>query len=105
MYTSSNSGVVDDEGGTATNTLIFTASSESAAAGTGTPTFSHPDGNCNWTYDLTISKRPLTTEEVKITGLCTNITGLVQPGQPITFTAAALGPGTAYYNRLTFSSW
>jgi len=97
MYTAANSAVVDNEGGIANNTLTFTASSDSAASGIGTSTFTHPDGLCTWEYDLTLTKGPPVTEEVQITTLCTDITGVVQPGQPITFTAVAVGAGAAYY--------
>jgi hypothetical protein len=97
-YTASNSGVVDNEGGQASNTITFTASSSETAAGTGASTYTHPTGyTCNWTYELTLSKGPLTVEEPRLSRLCTDITGAVQPGQPVTFTAGSVGPGAAYY--------
>ena len=49
--------VVDDEGGTATNSTIFTASSNTYASGTGSSIYAHPDGfQCVWGYDVTLTK-------------------------------------------------
>ncbi len=55
-YTGSNTAVVDNEGGVATNTFIFTASSASEAAGHTVSTYVHPQMSCEWNFDVTLTK-------------------------------------------------
>ena len=53
-YVGSNSGVVDDEGGTVTNTTTFTATSATTAAGTCGSIYEHPDGSGSWGYNISL---------------------------------------------------
>ena len=46
----------DDEGGITVCTLIFTASSSTSAAGYGTATYIHPEGQIPWSGSITLSK-------------------------------------------------
>jgi hypothetical protein len=55
-YTASNSAQVDNEGGTVTNTLTFTATSPAAASGAGQSVYEHPDMSCTWTKDITLTR-------------------------------------------------
>ena len=55
-YTCSVSGVVDNEGGVATNTMVFTVISNTEASGSGTSNYTHPNGfQCNWGQSITIA--------------------------------------------------
>jgi hypothetical protein len=56
LYTISNSGAADNEGGTFSNTLTFTAISAKLAKGGTTSDYIHPDGQCHWTGNLTLSR-------------------------------------------------
>lgn len=55
VYTGSNSGDVPD-GGTVENTMVFTADSESHAAGTGGSTFTLDDMTCTWESSFVLSR-------------------------------------------------
>jgi len=55
-YTATNSDVVDNEGGVATNTFVFTASSETEAAGSTVSTYELDDFSCEWNFDVTLTK-------------------------------------------------
>jgi hypothetical protein len=56
LYTGSNSGPLDG-GGTVTNTLIFTASSNAEASGTGNSIASFPEWECRWGFSsVTLSR-------------------------------------------------
>ncbi len=55
-YTISNHGAADNEGGTYSNTLTFTAISAKLAKGGTTSDYIHPDGQCHWTGNLTLSR-------------------------------------------------
>lgn len=56
VYMGSTTDIVDDENGTVTSVITFTASSTSSAAGSGTSTYTHPSGewNCNWGSNITL---------------------------------------------------
>jgi hypothetical protein len=48
---------VDDEGGTVTNAARIEFSSATAATGTGSSKYVHPEGfSCTWTFDLALSR-------------------------------------------------
>jgi MYXO-CTERM domain-containing protein len=55
-YTVSNSAVVDNEGGVAKNTVTFTASSASAAAGQDSSSYTLDTFTCSWGFDITITR-------------------------------------------------
>lgn len=56
-YTAKNSAVVDSEGGKASNTITFTASSPHAASGSDSSTYVHPQGmSCSWGFNITLSR-------------------------------------------------
>ena len=52
-----NSDTVDDEGGTATNTLHLIFQNEALAQGVGGSVYKHPKMTCMWTWDM-IMHRP-----------------------------------------------
>jgi len=58
LYTCSTTDIVDDENGSVTSTISFTAASETSASGTGTSRYTHPSGlwECNWGNTITLSK-------------------------------------------------
>ena len=57
VYTATNSAVVDTEGGKATNTITFTATSTTAASGADSSTYVHPGGmTCTWGFDITLTR-------------------------------------------------
>jgi hypothetical protein len=52
-----NGGQVDEEGGTASNTLTLTVDSPKKLTGEGTSRYAHPGGMvCNWTYDVVVQR-------------------------------------------------
>jgi len=57
-YTASTTDIVDDENGSVTSVLLFTASSELSASGSGNSTYIHPSGdwNCAWGSSITLTK-------------------------------------------------
>jgi Divergent InlB B-repeat domain len=56
-YTCSTTEIVDSEGGRATSTIVFTATSPDAATGTGTSMYSHPGGwVCQWGSIITLTR-------------------------------------------------
>ena len=58
-YTCSNSAVVDDEGGVATNTIVFTATSNTSASGSDSSSYVHPQGfRCDWGFNIIFSRDP-----------------------------------------------
>ncbi len=58
LYTCSTTDIVDDENGSVTSTIVFTAASETSASGTGTSRYTHPSGlwECNWGNTITLTK-------------------------------------------------
>lgn len=57
VYTATNSAVVDTEGGKATNTITFTATSSAAATGADSSSYVHPGGmTCTWGFDIALSR-------------------------------------------------
>lgn len=56
VYTATNSAVVDSEGGKATNTVTFTASSATAATGADSSTYVHPKMTCTWGFNIVLSR-------------------------------------------------
>ncbi len=58
VYTCSTTDIVDDEGGSVTSTIVFTASSATSASGSGTSSYTHPSGvwECNWGSNITLTK-------------------------------------------------
>jgi len=57
-YTCSTTDIVDDENGSVTSTIAFTADSATSAQGTGTSRYTHPSGEweCNWGNTITLTK-------------------------------------------------
>lgn len=55
-YTATNSAVVDNEGGKATNTITFAASSATAATGADSSTYVHPKTTCTWGFNIVLSR-------------------------------------------------
>lgn len=56
-YTFTTTVPVDDEGGKVTNTAVLDFTSATAAAGTGTSKYVHPEGfSCTWTFDIALSR-------------------------------------------------
>jgi len=48
---------VDDEGGKVTNTAVLDFTSATAAAGSGSSKYVHPEGfSCTWTFDIALSR-------------------------------------------------
>jgi hypothetical protein len=48
---------VDDEGGKVTNTAVLDFTSATAATGTGSSKYVHPEGfSCTWTFDVALSR-------------------------------------------------
>jgi len=57
VYTATNSAVVDTEGGKATNTITFTATSNTAATGADSSSYVHPGGmTCTWGFNITLTR-------------------------------------------------
>jgi hypothetical protein len=58
VYTCSTTEIVDDENGSVTSTIVFTASSATSAAGSGTSRYTHPSGlwECNWGNSMALTK-------------------------------------------------
>jgi len=58
VYSCSTTEIVDDEGGTATSTIVFTAASATSATGTGSSLYTHPSGKwqCSWGNQITLTK-------------------------------------------------
>ena len=55
-YTFTTTVPVDNEGGKVTNTAELEFESATAAAGTGSSKYVHPEGfSCTWTFDITLS--------------------------------------------------
>ncbi len=59
-YCCNTTDIVDDEGGSVTSSLAFTATSNSAASGTGGSKYTHPSGlwECYWGSNITLSRSP-----------------------------------------------
>ncbi len=57
-YTCSTTDIVDDEGGSVTSTISFTASSATSAAGSGISAYTHPSGEweCTWGNTITLTR-------------------------------------------------
>jgi len=57
-YTCSTTDIVDDEGGSVTSTIIFTAASVTSAAGSGNSLYTHPTGewSCSWGSTISLTK-------------------------------------------------
>ena len=57
VYTCSTTDIVDDENGSVTSTIMFTAASATSAAGTGTSRYTHPSGlwECNWGNTISLT--------------------------------------------------
>ena len=79
VYTCQTTDIVDEEGGTATSTIEFTASSDRMAAGSGNSVYTHPSGDweCHWGGQIRLTKSG-------------------QPNQPVqyTLTVTTQGSGT-----------
>jgi len=58
VYTCSTTDIVDDENGSVTSTIAFTADSATSAQGTGASRYTHPSGEweCNWGSTITLTK-------------------------------------------------
>ena len=58
VYNCSTTDIVDDENGSVTSTIVFTATSATSAAGTGTSRYTHPSGDweCNWGNSIALTK-------------------------------------------------
>ena len=58
VYTASTTDIVDDENGSITTTINFTAQSPAAASGSGISKYTHPSGlwACNWGNTLTLTR-------------------------------------------------
>jgi hypothetical protein len=58
LYTCSTTDIVDNENGSVTSTIVFTAESETSASGSGTSRYTHPSGlwECNWHNTITLTK-------------------------------------------------
>ena len=54
-----NSGVVDDEGGTVTNTLHLVFANDSLAQGVGGALYHHPRLDCLWSWDILMHRPEL----------------------------------------------
>jgi len=82
-YTASTTDIVDDENGSVTSTLVFTAASSASASGSGTSRYTHPSGlwECNWGNTVTLTR-----------------SDDGQPGTKYTLTANTIGEGTAFLN-------
>ena len=56
-YTFTTTVPVDNEGGKVTNTAELRLESATAAAGSGSSKYVHPEGfSCTWTFDITLSR-------------------------------------------------
>ena len=67
-YTCSNSDTVDEEGGQATNTITFTASSMTEATGTDSSSYEHPKMTCEWGFDISLSRDADDVSEHTVSG-------------------------------------
>jgi hypothetical protein len=58
VYTGSTTDTVDNEGGSVTSTIVFTASSAASASGSGTSKYTHPSEKweCQWGCDIILTK-------------------------------------------------
>ena len=57
IYTFTTTVPVDDEGGKVTNAVQIEFTSATAAAGTGSSKYVHPEGfSCTWTFDIALSR-------------------------------------------------
>ena len=58
VYTGSTTDTVDNEGGSVTSAIVFTASSATSASGSGTSKYTHPSEiwECRWGSDITLIK-------------------------------------------------
>ncbi|BBO71366.1 hypothetical protein DSCA_52960 [Desulfosarcina alkanivorans] len=58
VYTCATTDIVDDENGSVTSTIVFTAASATSADGTGTSRYTHPSGlwECNWGNTISLTK-------------------------------------------------
>ncbi len=58
VNTCSTTDIVDDEGGSVTSTIVFTASSATSASGLGNSKYTHPSGlwECEWGSKITLTK-------------------------------------------------
>lgn len=83
VYTCSTTDIVDDEGGSVTSTILFTASLATSANGLGSSNYTHPSDNweCTWGSSIALT-RP---DEQP------------QPGQYV-LTITTVGPGTVTLN-------
>jgi hypothetical protein len=57
-YTCSTTDIVDDEGGSVTSTILFTAASATTAVGSGNSLYTHPSGEwaCTWGNTISLAK-------------------------------------------------
>lgn len=83
VYTCSTTDIVDDENGSVTSIIVFTASSTTSAGGSGSSLYTHPtdDWACSWGSNIALTK----PEEQP------------QPSQYI-LTVTTVGPGTVTLN-------
>jgi len=81
VYTCSTTDIVDDENGSVTSTIVFTASSETSASGTGASRYTHPSGKweCNWGNTITLTKSDSQSAEIYILSVKTEGSGSVDP--------------------------
>ena len=101
VYTASTTEIVDDEGGTATSTLLFTAASPTSASGSGTSVYNHPSGEwmCTWGNTIALTRADDGSSGDKYTLTVNTIGdgtvtldpsgGIYDPGTIVEITAAA----------------
>ena len=57
VYTFTNSAIVDDEGGEASNTIVLTAVSANAAAGNDISSYVLNDFSCSWGFNISMTRQ------------------------------------------------
>jgi len=107
-YTCSTTEIVDSEGGRATSTIVFTATSADAATGTGTSMYTHPGGwVCQWGSIITLTRSGGGTPSAYTLTVNTVGSGTVTLNPP----GGSYAPGTQVQltavpqGSATFSGW
>ena len=81
VYTCSTTDIVDDENGSVTSTIVFNASSDTSASGTGTSRYTHPsdEWECNWGNTIALTKSDSAPGGIYNLSVKTNGSGSVDP--------------------------